>query len=111
MEVEFKTDAKGLPANCRRSSELFGLPGAADELTGAAAVGAGAGAAAACDGGADTPKRSRMFGVLLSAAEPPVGGSGAAAKGLVAFCLSYKNTKNDKKHHTLCFQKLTVGIV
>ena len=100
MEVEFKTDAKGLPANCRRSSELFGLPGAADELTGAAA---------ACDGGADTPKRSRMFGVLLSA-EPPVG-SGAAANGLVAFCLSYKNTKNDKKHHTLCFQKLTVGIV
>lgn len=109
MEVEFKTDAKGLPANCRRSSELFGLPGAADELTGAAAVGAGAGAAAACDGGADTPKRSRMFGVLLSA-EPPVG-SGAAANGLVAFCLSYKNTKNDKKHRTLCFQKLTVGIV
>ena len=107
MEVEFKTDAKGLPANCRRSSELFGLPGAADELTGAAAVGAGA--AAACDGGADTPKRSRMFGVLLSA-EPPVG-SGAAANGLVAFCLSYKNTKNDKKHRTLYFQKLTVGIV
>ena len=106
---EFKTDAKGLPANCRRSSELFGLPGAADELTGAAAVGAGAGAAAACDGGADTPKRSRMFGVLLST-EPPVG-SGAAANGLVAFCLSYKNTKNDKKHRTLCFQKLTVGIV
>ena len=58
-------------------------------MAGAAAVAA----AAACGGGADTPKRSRMFGVLLSAAEPPVGGSGAAAKGLVAFCLSYKNTK------------------
>ena len=38
-------------------------------------------------GGADTPKRSRMLGVLLS--EAPAG-SGAAAKGLVAFCFSYK---------------------
>ena len=87
---EFKTDAKGLPANCRRSSELFGLPAwAADELTGAAAGGGAAAVAAAAACGADTPKRSRMFGV---SAEPPVG-SGAAAKGLVAFCLSYVKTQ------------------
>ena len=78
-EVEFKTDAKGLPANCSRSSELF-CPAAA--AAGSAAVEVTVELTGAVAGGADTPKRSRMFGVLLSG---PPAGSGAAAKGLVAF--------------------------
>ena len=74
-EVALRTDAKGLPANCRRSSEAL-----SDEEAGAAAaVGAGA-AAAAAPAGPETPKRSKMLGVPLSEAA----GSGAA-KGFVAF--------------------------
>ena len=77
-EEAFKTDAKGLPANWRRSSEALTsaalLPllltgtGFAPDGTAAAAVWA--------------PKRSKMFGVLFSEADA---GSWDAAKGLVAF--------------------------
>ena len=42
-----------------------------------------------------------MFGV---SAEPPVG-SGAAAKGLVAFCLSYVKTQI-QKYHFIFFKNL-----
>ena len=73
-EVALRTDAKGLPANCRRSSEAL-----SDEEAGAAAA-VGAGAAAAAPAGPETPKRSKMLGVPLSEAA----GSGAA-KGFVAF--------------------------
>ena len=78
MEVALRTDAKGLPANCRRSSEALSAPGA--PVAGATAAGGAAGVAA----GADTPKRSRMLGVAASEAAL---GSGAA-KGFVAFCCS-----------------------
>ena len=72
-EEALRTDAKGLPANCRRSSEALSEGGAAE----------GTGAVAAA--GPDTPKRSKMLGVPLSDAA----GSGAAAKGLVAFEFSW----------------------
>ena len=72
-DVALRTDAKGLPANCRRSSEALSEGGAAE----------GTGAVAAA--GPDTPKRSKMLGVPLSDAA----GSGAAAKGLVAFEFSW----------------------
>ena len=72
-EEALRTDAKGLPANCRRSSEALSAPPA-----GAAAGAAGVAA------GADTPKRSRMLGVAASEAAL---GSGAA-KGFVPFCFS-----------------------
>ena len=72
-EEALRTDAKGLPANCRRSSEALSEGGAAE----------GTGAVTAA--GPDTPKRSKMLGVPLSDAA----GSGAAAKGLVAFEFSW----------------------
>lgn len=76
-EEALRTDAKGLPANCRRSSEALSEGGAAE--------GTGAAAAATPAAGPDTPKRSKMLGVPLSDAA----GSGAAAKGLVAFEFSW----------------------
>ena len=79
VEEAFKTDAKGLPANCRRSSEA--LSEAAPEAAGAAGAAAGAPPA-----GAETPKRSKMLGVPESEAALASG----AAKGLVAFCCSCK---------------------
>ena len=79
VEEAFKTDAKGLPANCRRSSEA--LSEAAPEAAEAVEAGAAAGAPPA---GADTPKRSKMLGVPESEAALASG----AAKGLVAFCCS-----------------------
>ena len=72
-EEALRTDAKGLPANCRRSSEALSEGGAAEGTDAVAAA------------GPDTPKRSKMLGVPLSDAA----GSGAAAKGLVAFEFSW----------------------
>ena len=76
VEEAFKTDAKGLPANWRRSSEA--LSEAAFEAAGAT------GAAPEAAAGAETPKRSKMFGVPESEAALASG----AAKGFVAFCCS-----------------------
>ena len=77
-EVALRTDANGLPASWRRSSDAFSEPPAA-----AAAAAADGGAAVVVDAPAappsGTPNRSRMLGVLLSEAA----GSGAAANGFV----------------------------
>jgi len=68
--------ANGFPDSCRRSSEAF--VDDADVKSSGAAAGAAVTGAGAELAGADTPKRSRIFGVSSGS------GAGGAAKGFEA---------------------------
>lgn len=70
-EEAFKTEAKGLPASCRRSSEALLFEFEAE------------GAAALPGGGPETPNKSSMLGVPSETA-----GSETSANGFVALCFS-----------------------